>query len=91
MPVIQPNNESFPAFYSSGRLNQLFENNKYEAFMNVSSPITGYWYSSAFIDNSHNKDVKPDVSCALSLIFIYLFVQILAIQIKLFDISFSVC
>lgn len=73
LPVIQPNNESFPAYYTLGRLTKLnirkqFTNNKYEAYINISSPYSGLWYSSAFVDNSaisnnnNNKDnIKPDV------------------------------
>jgi hypothetical protein len=83
LPVIQPNNESFPYNYGLNRLSKLYLNktiieNRFEAFINVSSPHTGTWYSSAFIDNTQRKEIKPDVrfrfvSCFLFFLFSNLF------------------
>jgi hypothetical protein len=67
-PVISPNNRSFPANFNLGRLTKTYvkqliggkQNNKQDVYLNVSSPHSGYWFSSAFVD-SNDQQVKPDL------------------------------
>lgn len=75
-PVITPQNESLPSYYTKSRITKLYLNElingKHEFYLNISSPLPGHWFSSAFIDISNNKHIKPNVNLSL-----FLFLEIL--------------
>ncbi len=67
--MIAPNNQTFPSYYTLGRLSKnslkysSYRGGKYELFMNISSPLAGRWFTTAFIDFIDVDTVKPsDVS-----------------------------
>jgi hypothetical protein len=68
-PVIAPYNQTFPSYYTLGRLSKnslkysSYTGGKYELFINVSSPLPGHWFTSSFIDFINVDKIQPsDVS-----------------------------